>query len=250
MAFLAPYIGPLLAGTGSTGGGETQMLLLATELAARGRRVAVAAVAGEQPLPASFRGVDVVAIPRRRGGRLRSAASLTSALLRDLDAEVLVQRAAGPVTGLVAVAAKVRRRRFVYSSASVVDFDYGRLEGSRLMVAAFHLGLRLADTVVVQSEEQRALLGRPCEVVYSSRRARATPGRRTGRPALGRPLRALQAPARAARRGRGRARGAVPGGGRRRGRPTRTSARRSAAAPRGCRTSSCSRPARATSSWS
>ena len=65
--------------------------------------------------------------PAARGGRLR----LLAAIAR-LDAPVLVQRGAGFVTGLVALVARVRRKRFVYSSASTSDFDRNRvLRGRR-----------------------------------------------------------------------------------------------------------------------
>jgi glycosyltransferase involved in cell wall biosynthesis len=49
------------------------------------------------------------------------------------------------------------RRRFVYSSANVVDFDFTRLERRRRNVWLFHLGVRLASEVVVQTQEQVAL---------------------------------------------------------------------------------------------
>ena len=73
-----------------------------------------------------------------------------------MDACILVQRGAGSVTGIVALAATARRRPFVYSSASMLDFDVARLVASRLGRGLFWLGRRLARTVVVQTDEQAA----------------------------------------------------------------------------------------------
>jgi glycosyltransferase involved in cell wall biosynthesis len=58
---------------------------------------------------------------------------------------------------MVALAAKAKRRRFVYSSANVIDFELERLEPKRANVKLFHLGVRLADTIIVQTDEQVAL---------------------------------------------------------------------------------------------
>ena len=104
-------------------------------------------MAVEQPRPRTTRPV------------LRTVAygtSLVRALAKS-DADVVVQRAAGTATGLVALLSRARRRRFVYSSANVIDFEYERLEPRRRNVRLFHLGVRLAHRIVVQTEEQAAL---------------------------------------------------------------------------------------------
>jgi glycosyltransferase involved in cell wall biosynthesis len=168
--FFSPYLGPLLlarsgvAGATSTGGAETQVFLVARELAARGRRVAVAVFEPPEGLPDEVDGIAVIPLPGPpRGGALARRAwwaRLTIAAFRDLDGDVLVQRAAGAATALVACVARVRRRRFVFSSASVVDFDFGRLERSGATVRLSRLGIRLADAVVVQGAEQAGLCQR------------------------------------------------------------------------------------------
>jgi glycosyltransferase involved in cell wall biosynthesis len=84
------------------------------------------------------------------GANLVSAART----LGPLRAKVFVQRAAGPTTGIVALLARAKRTRFVYSSANVIDFDFERLERSRPRVWLFHLGVKLADAIVVQTHEQ------------------------------------------------------------------------------------------------
>ena len=161
--FYAPWAGPLLtaAPDTATGGAETQVWLLARALAASGRRVALVVFEGDAPLPRHADGVDV--IMQRRvagGGAVRRAAGNVASLLRTLataDTKAFVQRSAGPPTGVIALLARLRRRRFVYSSSSLVDFSYARLEPARVKVAAFELGVRLASRVVVQTDEQAAL---------------------------------------------------------------------------------------------
>lgn len=141
------------------GGAETQTLLVARALAASGRSIAIVTYDMEGRLPEAVDGVRIIAQRRypEAGSRARRFASDLAALVRTLgsvDAEVFVQRAAGTPTGKVALLTRARRRRFVYSSANVIDFDYGRLERSRPHVWLFHLGVRLAETIVVQTDEQ------------------------------------------------------------------------------------------------
>jgi glycosyltransferase involved in cell wall biosynthesis len=150
------------------------MLLLAKGLAASGHRVAVMVDEDLDALPPEVEGVAVIPLsPHSRRPLLARAGWLASfaRAMWHVDAETLVQRGAGVETLLVALAAKLRGRRFAYSSANVIDFDFGRLEPSRLNVALYHLGVRLADVVVVQTDEQAALcrqrFGRNAHVIRS-----------------------------------------------------------------------------------
>lgn len=180
--FFSPYLGPLLAaragrpGAGSTGGAETQVLLIAGALAARGRRVAIATFDLPAGLPDRVEGIEVIRLPARPTGAGRLAAvawraRLLTAMVAKLDGETLVQRAAGAATALVAALARLRRRRFVYSSANVIDFAFDRLETDAKTVRRFRSGVRMADAVVVQSEEQAELceraFGRRGHVIWS-----------------------------------------------------------------------------------
>jgi glycosyltransferase involved in cell wall biosynthesis len=160
VAFYMPWIGPLLLpGTGPPpGGAETQMLMLARALARRGRRVCVVTYGLPEVLPGGIDGIAVVPQrqPRTRARLVGFAAHLVSAAraLGPLRARVFVQRAAGPTTGIVALFARTKDSRFVYSSANVIDFDFERLERSPIRVWLFHLGVKLASTIVVQTHEQ------------------------------------------------------------------------------------------------
>jgi glycosyltransferase involved in cell wall biosynthesis len=160
VAFYVPWIGALLtsADVTPTGGAETQIYLVARALAERGLRVCLLAfdVPGVQ-LPRDVDGVAVrVRRPyqaHRRFGKLRETAALASSIFGS-GAAVIVTRSAGPHVGLVAAAAKLSGRRFVFSSANVSDFDFGRLSPSRTNDALYRLGVRLADRIIVQTVEQ------------------------------------------------------------------------------------------------
>lgn len=163
------YAGPLLGaraglGEGSTGGAETQVFLLARELGRRGHRVAIATFEVAPGLPSDVEGVDVIALPARRPGGsrlglLRWGLRFVLALAR-IDRCVVVQRGAGAVTGLVAILARLGGRRFVYSSANVIDFEYDQLEPDSWTLRLFGIGRRLARDIVVQSDEQAELCRR------------------------------------------------------------------------------------------
>jgi glycosyltransferase involved in cell wall biosynthesis len=163
--FYAPSLAWRLAGKADTGGAETQLMLITRALAARGYDICV--VAFEVPgldIPASDGGVDVVLRPTHFGGRgivgrLREAAAAWSAVGR-IDAGLVVTRCAGFWVGLVGLRSKLSGRRFVYSSASLLDFQAGYGLTKRRDRMLFRLGVRLADEIVVQTEEQARLCER------------------------------------------------------------------------------------------
>lgn len=160
VVFYVPTIAPLLAGDSRqpAGGAETQVRLLTRALAASGVRVAV--VAFDRPgLPDEDQGVAVVRRPPHRRNPVAEARTILSAL-RSTPSRVVVTRQAGAHAGLVALVAKSGRRRFVYSAANVIDFQFSSFEDHRLKVLLFEAGLRLADTVVAQTEEQQELCAR------------------------------------------------------------------------------------------
>jgi glycosyltransferase involved in cell wall biosynthesis len=160
VVLFTPYAGPLLAGAGSTGGAETQLVLLAAALRARGRRVALAVFDIPGGLPSSVDGIEIITLPRPPPGRGR--ARLVAGLLRHVDADVFVQRAAGSYTGVVGLAARARGRRFLYSSASDLDFDANYLACDAMARRLFPIGLRCAHTIVVQTDAQAHL----CRTVW------------------------------------------------------------------------------------
>jgi glycosyltransferase involved in cell wall biosynthesis len=146
------------------GGAEIQILMLSQELARRGWRVGMVVQGTADELPDAVN--DVRIIPerpsRRRAPVVRTIEHYLRVIgaLRAIEADVVVRRGASSTSGLVAVVAKLRGQRFVYSSANVIDFDFDRLERRAFNVWLFSLGVRLADLVVVQTLEQEELCGR------------------------------------------------------------------------------------------
>jgi glycosyltransferase involved in cell wall biosynthesis len=164
VAFYAPWAAPFIADKPAGGGAEVQMLRLAQGMAERGLRVCVVVLGTDRTLPASVAGVEVALQPLPRGGprpvRVLSYLATLRGTIRRLDTRVLVQRSAGSTTGMAAVFARLSGQRFVYSSASTVDFDFKSVHARRVNVWSFHLGVRLANEIVVQNEEQAALCRR------------------------------------------------------------------------------------------
>jgi glycosyltransferase involved in cell wall biosynthesis len=180
-------MGPLLAPEvrSPTGGAETQILLLARALTRRGLKVRllVFAVPGVT-IPEA---IDDVAVSVRSPykahqplGKPREVVSIAGAIA-GANADILVSRVATPEVGLAGLFAKLTGRRFVYSSANVSDFrddgpvgpalssrlrrdlttpnassgfDFSRIPLKRRDWELFRLGIRLADEIVVQTEEQ------------------------------------------------------------------------------------------------
>ncbi|MDX6583435.1 MAG: hypothetical protein QOI10_2619 [Solirubrobacterales bacterium] len=161
VTFYSPWIGGLLrpGSASASGGAETQILALARGLVRRGHSVCMVVRDTEDGLPASFDGIEIRAIasPKGRGvWKLWWGLHVATALARSRSS-AMVQSAAGVETLIVGAISRLYGRRFVYRSANVVDFDFGRLDRNRLRVAAYHLGIRLAQVLVVQTSEQVSL---------------------------------------------------------------------------------------------
>jgi glycosyltransferase involved in cell wall biosynthesis len=165
IAFYIPSLSPLLVGSGSTGGAETQVLLLSRELVALGLRVCLVVFdLPDNDIPSSLDGVDVVVRPpyppHQPLVRKAAEANRVWRTVKTVEAEVFVTRTSGPHVGLVGMSAKLCRRRFVYSTAHVNDFDPTHSLHNRRDQWLYRLGIRLADSIVVQTEEQVGLCER------------------------------------------------------------------------------------------
>ena len=146
------------------------MWLLAQALARLGASVCLVVFDSGGELPSSVNGVQLVRRRPYRAGtgsrrKAREAAEIHASIAA-ANAEAVVARGARPLVAQVALSCKVQRRRFVYSSASIADFELERMDPRRRNVALFDLAIRLADTIVVQTEEQ---------LVMCQRRFRRTP---------------------------------------------------------------------------
>lgn len=177
MLFYTPTVTALLRPgvTAPTGGAETQIFLLSQMLARQGLRVGLVAQDIPEGLPDHVAGVTIVKRPPYRAhsrlvGKVREAVLIWQVLHR-ANASVIVKRMYGIDAGLVGIYARAARRRYVYSSANVVDFTSEKLLTKSRDRFLFHLGIRLANEIVVQTEEQlpmcQSRFGRSARLIKS-----------------------------------------------------------------------------------
>jgi glycosyltransferase involved in cell wall biosynthesis len=171
VAIHAPFASSLYEEDASTptGGAELQTVSLARALAGAGLRVCHI-VRDSERLPTARDGVDLVPEAGSTMYNLNDYAEALVAALRRADAAVYIQRTAGLETGLVCAYARGAGRRFVFSSSSTADLTL-EAPPEPIGKVGYQLGLRYADEVVVQTEEQRELarrhLGRTPRVIGS-----------------------------------------------------------------------------------
>ncbi len=143
---------------GRAGGAERQMTLLARALSERGHRVAHIVYAPKDPVALSYPLTLVVRSPRAGEGPLSGVVEALRIwrALRAADARVVIVRTASPALAIAGGFCRLHRRRLIFSSSNISDFTLGRMP-SRLNRGLYRLGVRLADAVVVQSDDQIAL---------------------------------------------------------------------------------------------
>lgn len=171
VVFYTPWVGRLLSSTRSVppGGAETQVLMLAKGLARDGLRVAIVAYGRASEFPRVVDGVTIVPRPeyetgRRLIGKLAETFHIWRALW-NAPSRTIVNRGAGVQLGLIGIYARLFGTRLVFASANVVDFDYGKITSKRRDILLYRLGVRLADAIVVQTEEQVGM----CQAAFGRR---------------------------------------------------------------------------------
>ena len=163
IVFYTPWIGSILSEQSlPPGGAETQVLMLARALSRRGLRVGIIVFGNREELPTEFKGLGIISrrgykehprIIEKLGEIVRIWASLWRAPSR-----TIVYRRASYELGLIGLYARLARRHLVFASANVTDFNYRLIESRGVCRrAAYKLGVRMAQTIVVQTGEQAAL---------------------------------------------------------------------------------------------
>ena len=148
---------------GHTGGGaEYQAYTLARELARAGLRVAhvVYPIDGGPPPPEDGLPTVVERPPYRGGVRYLGPGVEAMAIWRGLaraNARLIVVRGSGGPVQVAAEFARARRRRFVFSSSSDMDFYVTRHDRGDRMWQSYRRAVARADHIVVQSDQQLAL---------------------------------------------------------------------------------------------
>lgn len=133
--------------------------MLSKALARRGLRVAIIAYGYPADLPKQVDGVRILARSRYREGskqiihKALEALRIWKALWR-APSHTVVYRCASLELGLVALYTTISGRRLLFSTANVVDFQFNQVARKGWHVRLYRLGVRLADAIVVQTEEQ------------------------------------------------------------------------------------------------
>ena len=146
------------------GGVEWQTALMSRWLAARGHLISVITWDEGQPHDMEIDGVRVVKVCSEQEGiaGLRFFHPRWTTLvraLRHVDADVYYHNGAECVTGQVALWAKCHGRGFVFTAASDMDCIGSLPELSRWRdKLLYRIGLRLADSIIVQTTTQQRML--------------------------------------------------------------------------------------------
>jgi glycosyltransferase involved in cell wall biosynthesis len=153
------------------GGAAFQASEVARGLAMHGMRVAHIVYPVKQPakLGPGFELVEREIYLFRRAGLLTTLrdALATWTALRRADAAVYIVRGFEGYVLVAALFTALRRRRFIFSGSSDLDFDIQKRALGRLRTVLYRWAIRSADAVVVQTEQQQRLAARAL-----------TPGRR------------------------------------------------------------------------
>ncbi|HEX6506174.1 MAG TPA: glycosyltransferase family 4 protein [Chloroflexota bacterium] len=166
VAFYVPDVGSLISirDPEPSGGAQTQTMAVTKALAGLGLRVSVVAFGEAGTVPDQVDGVTVIRRDpyRERGpflGKVIEPWSIWRALART-RAQTIVTRCAGIQLPVIGLFTKLTRRRFLYAVAASTEFSDAGLRD--LLPRArdrwlFVIGRRLADLIVVQTEEQLAM---------------------------------------------------------------------------------------------
>jgi len=142
------------------GGAERQTFLLAHALSEQGIDTAHIVFRVKDPLPPPNSHLTLVERAPFRGnhrfGKYREAVRIWRGLAKS-DAAVYIVRTGSPALGIVGLFCRLRQRRLIFASSTDADFTLVHLR-ERIRSVMYHLGLRCADAVVVQTAKQLGLV--------------------------------------------------------------------------------------------
>lgn len=166
ICFVALQAYPVLskAGYKSAGGAEVQQVLLAKELKNNGFDVSfIVADYGQSDIEM----IDDIKAFKIKSSFILGILSLIKAM-NLVNADIYYQRAAGYITGIIALYCILKRKKFIYSISHQTDVDGTHIKDSYQrhmpsLIRSFYKGLykfgiRNADCTIAQNEEQKKLL--------------------------------------------------------------------------------------------
>jgi glycosyltransferase involved in cell wall biosynthesis len=143
------------------GGAELQATVLAHALKEKGLRVAHVVHPLPEPRRVDASSPTLVERSEWQGDRRLGQLAETGAIWRGLeraDAAAYIVRGSGGHVIPASAFCRARRRRFVFSSSSELDFDFARPDRNPRMLQIYKASLRLAAQLVLQTEAQRELV--------------------------------------------------------------------------------------------
>jgi glycosyltransferase involved in cell wall biosynthesis len=142
------------------GGAEVQATMIAHALKAKGLRVAHLVYPVPEPRRVDASSPTLVERSQWQGDRRLGQLAETGAIWRCFqraDAEAYIVRGSGGHVLAASTFCRARRRRFVFSSSSELDFDFERPDRNPRMLQIYKGSLRLAARLALQTEAQREL---------------------------------------------------------------------------------------------
>ncbi|MHA1284890.1 MAG: glycosyltransferase family 4 protein, partial [Promethearchaeota archaeon] len=142
------------------GGAEIQLFLLSQELA-KNKKFQIDVITSDQKyFKKIIKKDDVkihVCLPNKKNIKNYISALINLSLtLIKINPDVIIQRAAGIPTLLLAIYCKIRKKKFIYSIASTMDVTKNGVRG--IVGKLFHLGMDNASCIITQNKEQINLL--------------------------------------------------------------------------------------------
>lgn len=166
ICFVAPAAYPVIArdqNIKKIGGAEVQQSIIAKELVKEGYRISMICLDYGQEDLLEIDGIRIIKAHKPDEGIpvLRFIHPRTTSVwlaMKKADADIYYQRSAGFLTGIVSFFAKIHKKKFIYSGAHNRDFVPGKeLIQFRRDKIIFRKGLKYADAVIAQNENQKEL---------------------------------------------------------------------------------------------
>ena len=165
LCFFSPNAYPLIANTddNSFGGAEVKQVLVAKALSELGYSVSFITYDFDGAGEAVHEKIRVLKMLSRdkyesKGGFYKCIPSIWSCM-KYVNADIYFQRAASPITGIMALFCRLSKKKFIYAAASSYDVDgsYSKQAFKRARFL-YELGLKKSDKILVQASEFREKL--------------------------------------------------------------------------------------------
>jgi len=163
---VAEYAYPYLKG-GGAGGAELQMILLARELIQRGYSVHLITFATSKTNYEEIEGLKVHVLYDNKGSGFTHLFPHNFlrffSLLGKINADIHIQSAGTPLTGLISLFSQLKGKKFIFVSSSdanlssAITIDHAR----DLVKIPYTYGIKNADCIVAQTHHQKDLIKNP-----------------------------------------------------------------------------------------